>query len=68
MILMDGRIHYYEGYTMEEVVTPDRVMARLGADTVILTNAVGSLREDLEPGTVPMTRISEKQPMRRPRN
>ena len=52
VILMDGRIHYYEGYTMEEVVTPDRVMARLGADTVILTNAVGSLREDLEPGTI----------------
>lgn len=50
VILMDGRIHYYEGYSMEEVVAPDRIMAMLGADTVILTNAVGSMREDFEPG------------------
>ena len=39
VILMDGRIHYYEGYTMEQVVTPDRVMARLGADTVGMSTA-----------------------------
>lgn len=50
VIMMDGRVHYYEGYTMEEVVTPDRVMALLGADTIILTHAVGSMREDYEPG------------------
>lgn len=50
VILMNGRIHYYEGYTMEEVVTPDRIMAKLGAETVILTNSVGSLREDFKPG------------------
>ncbi len=52
VILMDGRIHYYEGYSMEEVVTPDRVMAKLGVDTVILTNAAGSMREDFKPGDV----------------
>lgn len=50
VILMDGRIHYYEGYTMEEVVTPDRIMAKLGAETIILTHAVGSMREDFKPG------------------
>lgn len=50
IIMMDGRVHYYEGYSMEEVVTPDRIMAKLGADTVIMTNAVGSLREDFKPG------------------
>lgn len=50
VILMDGRIHYYEGYTMEQVVTPVRVMAKLGAETIILTNASGSMREDFEPG------------------
>lgn len=50
VILMNGRIHYYEGYTMEEVVTPDRIMAKLGAETVILTNAVGSMRKDFAPG------------------
>ena len=52
VILMDGRIHYYEGYTMEQVVTPDRVMAKLGADTIILTNAVGSLKKELKPGMI----------------
>ena len=50
VIIMDGRIHYYEGYSMEEVVTPDRIMAKLGAETVIMTNAVGSMRKDFKPG------------------
>ena len=52
VVLMNGRIHYYEGYTMEEVVTPDRIMALLGAKTVILTNASGSLNPDFPPGTL----------------
>ncbi len=55
VILMNGRVHYYEGYTMEEVVTPDRVMAKLGASTVIQTHAVGSLREDFKPGDLVCT-------------
>ena len=50
VILMDGRVHYYEGYTMEEVVAPVRIMAKLGVETVILTNASGSMREDFAPG------------------
>ncbi|MBQ1334120.1 MAG: purine-nucleoside phosphorylase, partial [Clostridia bacterium] len=50
VILMDGRVHYYEGYTMEEVVTPVRIMAKMGVKTVILTNASGSMREELAPG------------------
>ena len=50
VILMDGRIHYYEGYSMEEVVTPVRIMAKLGAQTIILTNSSGSMREDFKPG------------------
>ena len=50
VILMDGRVHYYEGYSMEEVVTPVRIMAKLGAKTVILTNSSGSMREDFKPG------------------
>lgn len=37
---------------MEQVVTPDRIMAKLGAETVILTNASGSMREDFEPGNL----------------
>lgn len=52
VILMNGRVHYYEGYSMEEVVAPDRIMALLGAKTVILTNASGSLNPDFPPGTL----------------
>ena len=41
--IMQGRIHYYEGYAMPEVVLPLRVLRLLGANTVILTNSVGSI-------------------------
>lgn len=52
VILMNGRVHYYEGYTMQQVVTPVRVMALLGAQTVILTNASGGLNTSFSPGTI----------------
>ena len=48
--VMQGRIHYYEGYSMAEVVLPVRVLHMLGADTVIFTNAVGSLNEEFRVG------------------
>lgn len=51
VIVMQGRVHYYEGYSMEDVVLPIRVMHELGAGTLIVTNAAGSLREDMPPGT-----------------
>ena len=51
IIVMQGRVHYYEGYPSTEVVLPLRVMHELGAKTIILTNAVGSLNYDYEPGT-----------------
>ena len=47
---MNGRVHYYEGYTMPEVVLPLRVLHLLGAKAVILTNAVGAINEDYEVG------------------
>lgn len=52
VVLMDGRVHYYEGYDMKQVVLPACVMARLGVDAVILTNAVGSLNPEFQPGTL----------------
>lgn len=50
LAVMQGRIHYYEGYTMEEVVLPLRVLHMLGADTAILTNAAGSLNPEFKIG------------------
>lgn len=46
---MKGRLHYYEGHTMEEVVFPYRAMALSGADVFLLTNAAGALRSDIQP-------------------
>ncbi len=51
IIVMQGRVHYYEGYPSTEAVLPLRVMHELGAKTIIITNAVGSLNYDYEPGT-----------------
>ena len=52
VVLMNGRIHYYEGYDMRQVVLPVCVMGRLGVDAIILTNAVGSLNPDFKPGSL----------------
>ena len=50
LAVMQGRLHFYEGYTMEEVVLPLRVLHLLGAETAILSNAVGSMNPDFKVG------------------
>lgn len=50
LAIMQGRVHYYEGYSMPEVVLPLRVLHLLGADTCILTNAVGAINADYSVG------------------
>ncbi len=50
VILMQGRIHLYEGYDVETSVLPVRVMIRLGIQALVLTNAAGAIREDIEIG------------------
>jgi purine-nucleoside phosphorylase len=47
---MQGRFHYYEGYTMKEVTFPVRVMKQLGIETLIVTNAAGGINKQFEPG------------------
>lgn len=48
--VMQGRVHLYEGYTPEEVVFPTRVLAALGAGTVIFTNAAGGMNPEYRTG------------------
>ncbi len=50
VMIMQGRFHYYEGYSMDEVVFPVRVMKLLGVEAVIVTNAAGGVNTGFEPG------------------
>lgn len=52
VLIMQGRIHYYEGYTMGQVTLPVRVMQRLGIPNMVVTNAAGGVHPDFEPGDV----------------
>ncbi|HXI23299.1 MAG TPA: purine-nucleoside phosphorylase [Pyrinomonadaceae bacterium] len=49
---MQGRFHFYEGYSLEEVTFPIRVLKLLGVNTLLLTNAAGSLNTELTPGSL----------------
>ncbi len=51
VVVMQGRVHYYEGYSMQDVVLPLRVMHALGATNIIFTNAAGSMRVDFNPAS-----------------
>jgi purine-nucleoside phosphorylase len=52
VLLMQGRVHFYEGYSMAEVTLPIRVMQRMGIGTLIVTNAAGGVNPDFHPGDV----------------
>jgi purine-nucleoside phosphorylase len=53
---MQGRVHFYEGYKMEEVTFPMRVLARLGVHAVILTNAAGGINANYKQGALVVMR------------
>lgn len=50
VLAMKGRFHYYEGFTMDEVTFPVRVMKALGIETLIVTNACGAINQHFKPG------------------
>lgn len=52
VIVMQGRFHYYEGYSMQDVTFPVRVMKFLGIDNLIVTNACGGMNKELYPGAL----------------
>jgi len=54
VVCMQGRIHYYEGYPMTDVVLPTRLMGLMGAQVLFLTNAAGGVNFDFSPGDLMM--------------
>ena len=52
VVIMQGRVHFYEGYTIEEVVFPARVLRCLGASSLVVTNASGGIDTSVPPGTL----------------
>lgn len=50
VIAMQGRFHFYEGYSMDKVTFPVRVMKEIGIERLIVTNAAGGVNESFEPG------------------
>ncbi|MBQ8147766.1 MAG: purine-nucleoside phosphorylase [Lachnospiraceae bacterium] len=56
VVIMQGRVHYYEGYPMTDVVLPTRLMGMLGAKILFLTNAAGGINAGFKPGTLMLIR------------
>ena len=50
VVIMQGRVHYYEGYKMSDVVLPTRLMGMLGAKKILLTNAAGGCNPSYKAG------------------
>ncbi|HET6845668.1 MAG TPA: purine-nucleoside phosphorylase, partial [Anaerolineales bacterium] len=52
VLIMQGRVHFYEGYSMAQVTLPVRVMQRLGIEVLVVTNAAGGVNPEFQPGDV----------------
>lgn len=68
VLVMQGRTHYYEGYSMEQIAFPVRVFHLLGIKTLIITNAAGGINENLEIGDLMIVKdhikLSNDSPVR----
>jgi len=56
VVILQGRIHYYEGHDIGDVVFPVRVLAKLGIHSLLLTNAAGGINPELRPGDLMIIR------------
>lgn len=56
IVFLQGRFHYYEGYDLQACTFPIRVLGAWGINTLVLTNAAGGIRGDLEPGDLVLIR------------
>lgn len=54
VVCMQGRVHYYEGYSMQDVVLPTRLMKMMGAKVLFLTNAAGGIQQGMKAGDLMM--------------
>ena len=50
VVIMQGRVHFYEGYSIQDVVLPVRLMRLMGAEVLFLTNAAGGVNDNYQPG------------------
>lgn len=73
VLVLQGRVHYYEGYSMSQITMPARVMHRLGIETFIVTNAAGGLNPQFEAGDLMLIRdhinfpgLAGRNPLRGP--
>lgn len=56
VVILQGRVHYYEGYSISQITMPVRVMQRLGIETLLLTNAAGGINPEFEAGNLMLIR------------